>query len=150
MKKILVPVDGSVASQKAAEKAVSIAKLIDGELTFMTVVNLPTGDKYSYFGMAVENAFIANRKNLLKELIHEENLMLDILIKNIDTTGLKTITKIIAGKPVEEIIKLATEENFDFIVMGKRGFSNIERFFIGSVTQKVIAQAPCPVMVINV
>lgn len=150
MKKILVPIDGSEASKKAAEKAVSIGKMIDAEMTFVTVANLPTEDKYSYFGMAVENAFIANRKNMLKQLIHEEGRMLDIMVRNLDTENLKVVKKVVVGVPAEEIVKIAAEEKFDFIVIGRRGFSKIERFFVGSVTQKVISSAPCPVMVINV
>ncbi|WP_019229109.1 universal stress protein [Sedimentibacter sp. B4] len=150
MKKILIPIDGSEASKKAAEKAVSVGKLLDAELTFITVVNLPTEDKYSYFGMTVENAFIANRKNMLKQLIVEEGRMLDILVRNIDTENLRINKKVIVGVPAEEIVKLAAEEKYDFIVIGRRGFSKVERFFVGSVTQKVISSSPCPVMVVNV
>jgi len=150
MKRILVPIDGSEASKKAAEKAVSIGKLINAELTFLTVVNLPTEDKYSYFGMTVENAFIANRKEMLKQLIHEETRMLNILVRNLDYGDLKVTQNVFVGKAAEEIVKFAAEGNFDFIVIGRRGFSKIERFFVGSVTQKVLAMAPCPVMVVNI
>ncbi len=149
MKKILIPVDGSLASQKAAKKAVEIGQLINAELTFITVVNLPTEDKYSYFGMSVEQAFIANRKEMLKKLIQEESKMLDILVRNLDYENLVTVKKVVVGKAADEILKIATDEKFDLIVMGRRGFSNFERFFIGSITQKVISAAPCPVMVIN-
>ena len=149
MKKILIPIDGSKASQNSAEKAVSIGKLLNADLTFITVVNLPTEDKYSYFGMNVENAFTANRKEMMKKLIYEETRMLDIIVRNLDTDNLQVTKKVITGKAAEEIIKLAGDENFDLIVMGRRGFSNFERFFVGSITQKVISAAPCPVMVIN-
>ncbi len=149
MKKILVPIDGSKASQKAAEKAVSVAKLLNSELTFVTVVDLPSEDKYSYFGMSVENAFNANRKEMMKKLIHEETRMLDIIVRNLDYGDLLINKKVLTGKACEEILKLAANENFDLIVMGRRGFSTLERVFIGSVTQKVISAAPCPVMVIN-
>lgn len=149
MKKILIPIDGSKSSQKAAEKAVAISKLLNAELTFITVVNLPSEDKYSYFGMSVENAFDANRKEMLKKLIHEETRMLDIIVRNLDYGDLRITKKIVTGKAAEEIVKLATDENFDLIVMGRRGFSNFERFFIGSVTQKVISAATCPVMIIT-
>lgn len=149
MKKILIPVDGSFASEKAAKKAVEMGKLINAELTFITVVNTPTEDKYSYFGMTVEQAFIAHRKEMLKKLIQEETKMLDILVRNLNYDNLVVAKKVVVGKAADEILKIAEEENFDLIVMGRRGFSNFERFFIGSITQKVISQAPCPVMVIN-
>lgn len=149
MKKILVPVDGSKASQKAAEKAVSVGKLLNAEITFITAVNLLSEDKYSYFGINVETAFDANRNEMMKKLIHEETRMLDIIVRNLDYDDLHIIKKVITGEAAEEIVKLAADEKFDLIVMGRRGFSNFERFFVGSVTQKVISAAPCPVMVIN-
>ena len=53
------------------------------------------------------------------------------------------------GEIYEKILDIAKDENFDLIVMGNRGFSKIKRFFVGSVTQKVISEAPCPVLVIH-
>lgn len=149
MKKILIPVDGSIASQKAAKKAVEVGNLLNAELTFITVVNLPTEDKYQYFGMSVEQAFIANRREMLKKLIQEENRMLNILVEKLDCKNLITVKKVVVGKAADEILKIATDEKSDLIVMGRRGLSNVERIFIGSITQKVISAAPCPVMVIN-
>lgn len=149
MKKILIPVDGSVASEKAAMKAVEIGKLVNAELNFITVVNTPSDAKYSYFGMNVEHAFIANCEEMLESLIREETKMLDILVRNLDCGDLVTAKRVVIGKPASEILKIATDEKFDLIVMGKRGLSNMERIFIGSITQKVISQAPCPVMVVS-
>jgi len=50
---------------------------------------------------------------------------------------------------LEVILDEARKESYDLIVMGKRGLSKITRFFIGSVTQRVLADAPCPVLVVN-
>lgn len=150
MKKILVPVDGSKTSQKAAEHAVLLAKQFDSEINFITVVKKPNDDKYSIFGLNVENAFKINQKEMLKQLIYQETKMLNIIIRNIDCEGLKVNKEILSGKSVyEEIIKTAKEGNYDLIVMGKRGLSAMDRFFIGSVTQRVLAGAPCPVLIIN-
>lgn len=150
MKKILVPVDGSKTSQKAAERAVLLAKHFDSEINFITVVKKPNDDKYSIFGLNVENAFKINQKEMLKQLIYQETKMLNIIIRNIDCEGLKVNKEILTGKSVyEEIIKTAKEGNYDLIVMGKRGLSAMDRFFIGSVTQRVLAGSPCPVLIIN-
>ncbi len=149
MRKLLIPIDGSSVSIKAAEKAIALGKLIDSELIFVTVVNMPSEEKYARFGMNVEQQFIANRKEMLAKLIQEETKMLKIVVRNLDTNGLKVIQKVLVGKAASEIIKIAEEEKVDYIFMGRRGFSTVERFFIGSVTQKVLASAPCPVIVVN-
>lgn len=149
MRKLLIPIDGSQASIKAAEKAIALGKLINSELIFITVVNMPTEEKYARFGMNVEQQFIANRKEMLAKLVQEETKMLKIVVRNLDTNGLKATQKVLVGKAATEILKIAEEEKVDYIFMGKRGFSPVERFFIGSVTQKVLASAPCPVIVVN-
>lgn len=149
MRKLLIPIDGSSVSIKAAEKAIALGKLIDSELIFVTVVNIPTEEKYARFGMNVEQQFISNRKEMLAKLVQEETKMLKIVIRNLDTNGLKVTQKILVGKAATEILKTAEEEKVDYIFMGKRGFSPVERFFIGSVTQKVLASATCPVIVVN-
>jgi len=149
MRKILIPVDGSPTSIKAAEKAAALGKLINGELILVTVVNIPSEEKYAYFGMNVEQQFIANRKEMLNKLIQEETKMLKIVARNLDTGDLKVTQKVLTGKTEEEIIKIAEDEKVDYIFMGRRGFSPIERFFIGSITQKVLSAAPCPVIVVN-
>lgn len=149
MKKILIPVDGSPTSVKAAEKAAALGKLIDGELIFITVINMPSEEKYAYFGMNVEQQFITNKKEMIAKLIQEETKMLKIVVRNLDTGNLKITQKVLVGRTAAEIIKFAEEEKIDYIFMGRRGFSSVERFFVGSVAQKVISAAPCPVIVVN-
>ncbi|MBP1926590.1 nucleotide-binding universal stress UspA family protein [Sedimentibacter acidaminivorans] len=149
MKKILVPIDGSKASRKAAEQAISIAKQFGSEVKLVTVVNLPSEEKYAFFGVNVQNAFYANRKEMLKELITQESKMLKSIINTLDYADIKLDKIVLEGVAYEQILNLSKEENFDLIVMGRRGFSHIERFFIGSVTQRVISDAHCPVLVVN-
>nr|WP_312577644.1 universal stress protein [Sedimentibacter sp.] len=149
MKKILVPIDGSKASRKAAEQAITIAKQFGSEVKLVTVVNLPSEEKYAFFGVNVQNAFYSNRKAMLKELINQESKMLNSIISTLDYADVKLDKIVLEGVAYEQILKLSKEENFDLIVMGRRGFSHIERFFIGSVTQRVISDAHCPVLVVN-
>ena len=51
------------------------------------------------------------------------------------------------GTPYEEIIKMAEKNRYELILIGHRGLSNLERFFIGSVAAKVVRHAPCTVLV---
>ena len=149
MKKILIPIDGSPLSVKVGESAAELGKLLGAELIFITVINMPSEEKYAHFGMTIGNQFSANRKEMLKKLKQQETKMLNIIVRNLDTGDLRVSKKLLVGRSAAEIIKFAEEENVDYIFMGRRGFSPVQRFFVGSVTQKVISAAPCPVIVIN-
>ena len=149
MKKLLIPIDGSPVSIKAAEKAIALGRLLESELTFVSVVNMPSEDKYASYGMNIEQQFSANRKEMIKKLIQEETKMLKIIVRNLDIDNIKVVQKVIVGRPAAEIIKLAEEEHFDYIFIGRGGSSAIDRLFVGSVAQKVIAASPCPVVVVN-
>lgn len=52
-----------------------------------------------------------------------------------------------AGTPYAEVVEMAEKNNYELILIGHRGLSNIERFFIGSVAAKVVRHAPCDVLV---
>lgn len=146
MNKILVPVDGSAVSEKAAAAAVQIAKERNGEIVFLCIAEVR--GKYEYVGDGVVTLPI-NHNQLSAMIIENQTKMLDAFSSLVNTEGVKIEKKVIAGVPYEEILKYATENKVDLIVMGRRGFSKIKRFFLGSVTQRVISDAPCPVLVIN-
>jgi len=144
MKKILVPIDGSIASQKAAEKSVELAKLFNSEVTFIHVVYVPDAVEHTKYGIYMEYDF----KEMKEKMGETGKKFLDSFIGNVDCSDIIFHKQVVVGQPYEEILKVASEDNFDLIVMGRRGFSKIKRFFVGSVTQRVISDSPCPVFVI--
>ena len=146
MKKILVPVDGSPASEKAAEKSIEIAKKYGSSVTFLSVAEVR--GKFTYMGDGVVSLPI-NHSQISAVLLENQTNMLNAFMGIIDCTGVKVEKIIISGVPYEEILKFIKENNVDLVVMGRRGFTKIKRFFVGSVTQRVISDAPCPVLVIN-
>ncbi|MFA9423607.1 MAG: universal stress protein [Sedimentibacter sp.] len=145
MKKILVPLDGSDVSLKVAIKATEVAKSLGCELTFMTVALNPIPSKiheYEQFWDIELNAML----DVIKKI---EDQTLDDVIEKLDLSDIKFDKKSCLGETSVEILKEAKEGNYDLIVMGRRGHSNIKRFFLGSITQKVISDSPCPVLVVN-
>lgn len=62
---------------------------------------------------------------------------------------MKVETRIVPGLPAEQVVHCAHKENADVIVMGTHGRSGLKRLMIGSVADKVIRSAPCPVLVVN-
>jgi nucleotide-binding universal stress UspA family protein len=75
--------------------------------------------------------------------------LLDSLTEELDFGDAKIEKAVLVGEPYQMILETAKGISADLIVMGNRGFSKIKRFFVGSVTQRVISEAPCPVLVIH-
>lgn len=146
MKKILVPVDGSPASEKAAMKAIEIAKDYKSEIIYLSVADVR--GKYAYMGDGVVSVPI-NHSQISTMLVENQIKMLDAFASIVDSKGINIDKKVVAGVPYEEILKYAADNKSDLIVMSRRGFTKFKRFFVGSVTQRVISDAPCPVLVIN-
>lgn len=145
MKKILVAVDGSDASQKALDQALDIGKRYASEVMVFHVFIEPNVDMYNKFGVVIDPD-MNKLKNKLKD---SENKMLDDIIEKIDSTGITLKKKVVSGIAYEEIIHEAEEGEYDLIVIGRRGYSKIKRFFVGSQTVRVISGAPCPVLVVH-
>jgi nucleotide-binding universal stress UspA family protein len=59
------------------------------------------------------------------------------------------LRKPVRGNPAEVICKIVEEEGFDLIVMGSRGLSGMESFFMGGVSDKVCRHAVCPVLIVR-
>lgn len=145
MKKILVPVDGSAASLKAAAKALEIAKKFQSEITFIHVMYEPDISRYNKFGVLID----PDMKKLKEKLKQNEKKMLDSIVASLDISDITIDKKILAGIAYEKILEEATQGNYDLIVMGQRGYSKVKRFFVGSVTYRVISDALCPVLIVQ-
>lgn len=156
--KILVPVDGSSASVNAVKKAIEIAKKYGFSIKLISVVDVSAMPKYrrndKLWGQ-VDGSIIGHGARMpeMDEVLigFKENAakILDAVEADLDFQGVKVEKRVLVGAPYEEILETARNEKFDLIVMGNRGFSKIKRFFVGSVAQKVISEAPCPVLVIH-
>jgi nucleotide-binding universal stress UspA family protein len=143
--KILVPIDSSKASVNAAKKAVEKAKKENAMLKFLTVVSEDFAN--SSGDVAIMRGNINEYNNKL--LTEQANKFLDSLMADLNLGALKAEKQIVFGVPYTVILETAKNEKFDLIVMGNRGFSKIKRFFVGSVVQRVISEAPCPVLVVH-
>ena len=76
-------------------------------------------------------------------------MLLDQIVTKLDFNGTRVEKEVLVGDPFDKIVDTAKSGNYDLIIMGNRGFSKMKRFFIGSVTQKVISESPCPVLVVK-
>nr|WP_300095530.1 universal stress protein [Sedimentibacter sp.] len=154
--KILVPVDGSTASINAVKKSIEVAKKFNGSIKLLTVVHIDGLNNYMRYkkqwsqvdGSAILELNPEEKK--IEEKMKENSCkILNAIVEKLDFSNIHTEEEVLIGEPYEVILETAKNENFDLIVMGNRGFSKIKRFFIGSVTQRVISDSPCPVLVIH-
>jgi nucleotide-binding universal stress UspA family protein len=149
--KLLVPIDGSKASVNALKKAIEIAKQNYFSMTLLTVVEEShiSGDQRNQnFWHQVDGSIITagTEHQVVSKLEESAAEMLDDIASGFDFSGIELKKTVMTGEPSIVILELAKNETFDLIVIGNKGMSKIKRLFTGSVTQRVIAEAPCPVL----
>lgn len=140
--RILIPLDGSDLSEEAIDQAVPIAEAFGSELLLVGVLDLTAGmyDVYS-------EAF--NPVDLKAQLEKFLETALDRANTHLGAKGLRAQRLLRIGVPHEEIAALSEEEGVDLIVMTTHGRKGLTHLLLGSVTEKVIRTAPCPVLVVR-
>jgi nucleotide-binding universal stress UspA family protein len=137
---ILVPTDGSQPSVAAGRLAVQLAASLGAQITFVYVVDTAVVDELTETsGKLVQQ--------VRQELERTGQRYLDHLSRLAVNAGLQVNRLIRHGTPYGEIENLAQEQGIDLIVIGQVGHRGPRRILIGSVTERVIEYAPCPVLV---
>jgi nucleotide-binding universal stress UspA family protein len=135
-KKILVGIDGSENSKRAAFAAASLAGLFKGTVTLVSVV------KPGEYSLAVEDkAFIENLKEFHNDLV-------ETVMEEVKRTDIEVDTRIELGTPWKELTKLSKEGHYDLIVVGSRGIGQVAEFLIGSNSTRVVQHSEVPVLVV--
>ena len=142
IKKILVPVDFSENSQKILRTAVDFAAKFKAEVVIVFVVQ--SFDDYSGFFVPhmpiiqLEEEMVKSAKEKMKSFAAETL-----------NGSVSHSTAILSGDVVEEINSFAAKEKADLIVMGTHGYKGLDKILFGSVAEKIVKTAPCPVLTIN-
>lgn len=136
IKTILHPTDFSAASRHALELAFSLARDHGARVVLLNVVEPPFYGGEPLMPIAT-----------LPDLRTEAGNWFATLPK---PRGDVEMTQVIAeGDPVREILRVAAEEQADFIVLGTHGRTGLSRLLMGSVAEKVIREAMCPVIAVK-
>jgi nucleotide-binding universal stress UspA family protein len=140
-KKILLPVDGSCVSLKAARYALRMARLFDADITCIHVIEfppLPKGTNPALLALYFSRAERYAKKWIrdVKQLSQKEKVRMR--------------SEIMIGVPAPTtIIEYAKKKHIDLIVMGTRGRTGIRKLLLGSVAGAVLAHAGCPVLLVR-
>ena len=150
--KILVPLDGSDHSLRALKIAVRMAKKLGGKLTLIHVYSvsvrplvMPEPATLTTPGFPVMTA--AEVSKVVEAARKAGASILADGEQRVKAEGVQVETALKEGHTVQEIIETAKEGGYDLIVMGARGISKIREMLLGSVSDGVIRNAPCPILV---
>jgi nucleotide-binding universal stress UspA family protein len=148
MERILVGVDGSAPSLKAVDFAADLANKYDAELILLKVVpHLPPELDSAVEEYARSEQIPVPAAELMLTMADS---ILDDARRNAYTKGAARISaEPSVGDPAQEIITVAQDRQADLIVVGSRGHGRLAGLLLGSVAQKVMSLAHCPVVVVR-
>lgn len=147
-KKILLPTDGSKNSEKAIEHALRIAELEDSEIIILNVVDsvyltgLPEEDLITKSELILEEEsqkIINHVKSIIENMEEEKGFKID---------HIKLTPRTEEGNAADVILKLSEKEDVDLIVIASSGKHMLDRFLLGSVTEKTVRHSTVPILVI--
>jgi nucleotide-binding universal stress UspA family protein len=144
IKKICCPTDFSEPAHEALKVACEMATHFKAELILVHVVTpipvIPIHDDPTSFNLPLyEKEMEQSAEKSLKKMQQEKV-----------SQSIQSRTAVIQGDPATQIVNLADTENMDMIIIATHGFTGWRKFMFGSVTEKVIRFANCPVLSIRV
>jgi nucleotide-binding universal stress UspA family protein len=143
LKRILLPTDFSKYSRAAVAYAAAFADKFGAEIHLLHVVQnvavfLPDMVNVMPPVMPSFEQMTGAVRDAMRKLIAEEKL-----------ERFQVHQEIVEGTPFYEIIRLAKEKDIDLIIMGTHGHSGLTHVLLGSVSEKVVRKAPCPVLTVR-
>ncbi|MGE5892871.1 MAG: universal stress protein, partial [bacterium] len=137
-RKMLIAVDGSDSSRNAFRQACVVARGNDSWITVLTAIPI------------YEDQFevLSTRETIVRTLREEGEKIISGIRKIAEKEDVFIKTRVEEGSPFQAIIDVSEENNYDLIVMGRRGQRRLEKALVGSVTARVIGHSRRDVLVI--
>ena len=142
-RRIVCASDFSSASRRAFRTAVGMAKANRAALTIAHVI-APIGPLVpeQYIDSATLDRVNAQARGW-------GNQQLAKLAARAKATGVRAASLLLEGDPAQQIVRAAKSKRADLIVVGTHGRRGLSKFFLGSVAERVVATAPCPVVTVR-
>ena len=138
LKTILVPIDFSVASEKALTYAVPFAKQFGARITLLHVFH---AEFY-----ANEFAYLPTHEEAVRRAVEER---LTMVASRRSSPEILEQTLVRRGLPSDQIVNAAKELKADLIVLNTHGYTGLKHILMGSTAECVVRHAPCPVLVVR-
>lgn len=141
LRRIVVALDFSTCADAALEVAIALAREHGAELVLVHAYELPT---------TVAMLYDLPVPDLFSDQVREQaNALLARSLRSVEAAGIGGTVQLETGRAVEAIRSAAERVEADLIVMGTRGASGFERALLGSVAERTIRTAPCPVLTVR-
>jgi nucleotide-binding universal stress UspA family protein len=145
--KILLPLDGSLLAERACAPAAALAHAAKASLILLRCIS---AEKILVPGPLVMGSYNPVWTEQSPRLAHKEALDYINHVKSVAIlANLSTRTQIEESRPAETIVDTARAETVDLIVMASHGYSGVTRWVMGSVAERVLQAAPCPILVVR-
>jgi nucleotide-binding universal stress UspA family protein len=141
-KRILVPLDFSERSFRALAYAKTLAKPFTASLDLLNVVPNP-------YVADLSGLYTPLPQDFLDELEQDARTRLDAVLTPDERKAFSVRSVVEVGDPLFEIVEYARLGHVDLIVMGTHGRTGISHLFLGSVAERVVRTAPCPVLTVR-
>jgi universal stress protein A len=142
IRQILAPTDFSEFSKQAVESALALARRFKAKLLLLHVVELPAYPVEGVWPSPLGTA-------LLEDLERQARLDLAQVLPDTPHVTVEVIRQVVVGTPYRKIVDVAAAENVDLIVMATHGRTGLSHLVMGSVAERVVRTAPCPVLTIR-
>ena len=145
IRRILVPIDVFDVCREAVDFAIDLSGRYGGaELTLLHVFQPPT------YALPMDSMMFAGPQ-VMAEQVTQADVALTELAAKVRGRGIATVaTHIAQGDPVDEILREIRDRRHDLVVMGTHGRTGLAHALLGSVTEKIVRRAPCPVLTVHV
>jgi nucleotide-binding universal stress UspA family protein len=140
IRQILAPTDFSESSKQAVASACELAQTFGAKLLLLHVVELPS---YPIEGLPPSHLGGTLLEDLEKQATSE---LAQVLAKEAEV---KVVRRVVMGIPYRKIVEVAEAEKVDLIVMATHGRTGLSHLVMGSVAERVVRTAPCPVLTIR-
>jgi nucleotide-binding universal stress UspA family protein len=141
--RILVPMDFSAPSDAALDYARSVAMRFDASLHLLHVADDP------YRALYAGQVFVPEVERLRRQIVNDAADRLKARLTASDVTDCEATVDAIIGTPAGSIVDYAGGHGIDLIVMGTHGRGGMSHVLMGSITERVIRIAPCPVLTVR-
>lgn len=141
IKTILVPCDFSDYAERAYAWAIALAEKWGAKILLVHAAQLFTSLGYP------ESVYLLDLKKMEDEILADAEKRLREFVAKKGASAVTVETRAMTGDPFWEICQTAENENVDLIVMGSHGRTGFAHVVLGSVAERVVRHAPCPVLV---